>query len=145
MEQFKIDNFVRAFGNGFPDYRCLSGTECADLFSRLATRLGLPTTIQGLDLLIELSKLGVVLPGVSAESDDFVLSRTISDSGIVSEPSVFLNWYRFDNVDQLQLTDLTKYFDDIWYPAADDIDVFDTTLSWVISIRHDGMVFLVRL
>ena len=35
---------------------------------------------------------------------------------------------------------LTKYFFDIWYWGADDIDIFDSTFKWVTSITHYGEV-----
>jgi len=65
--------------------------------------------------------------------------------GISAEKKVYVNWYRYDNVDEIQFVDLTKYFDDIWYPGLDDIDIFDATFSWILSISHDGAVRSARL
>jgi hypothetical protein len=61
--------------------------------------------------------------------------------GIVPRLDVFLDWHRFDDVDQLKLTDLTRWFDDIWYPLADDIDLCDESTDWIFSIRSEGQVF----
>jgi hypothetical protein len=35
---------------------------------------------------------------------------------------------------------VAHYFSDLWYPGADDIDLFDASVSWVVAIRHDGAV-----
>jgi len=33
-----------------------------------------------------------------------------------------------------------KYFDDLWYPAADDIIVTATTFKWIIEINHEEII-----
>ena len=55
---------------------------------------------------------------------------------------VYLNWYSFTDIDILNIIFLDKYFFDIWYPISDDIDIFDESLNWFLSIRHDGNVVL---
>ena len=38
---------------------------------------------------------------------------------------VWANWQGFDTVDTIYFKSLSDYFDDIWYPAADDIFIID--------------------
>ena len=38
-----------------------------------------------------------------------------------------------------------KYFDDIWYPDSDDIDIFDQTLSWILTVLHNGDVKILQI
>jgi hypothetical protein len=53
---------------------------------------------------------------------------------------VYLNWYRFDDIDQIDLAALDQYFSDIWYPGSDDLDVFDDSTDWIVSIAHFGKI-----
>ena len=55
---------------------------------------------------------------------------------------VYINWFRFDNIDQMKFNDFSTYFYDIWFPSVDDIDLFDESYSWIVSIRHDGMIYV---
>ena len=68
-----------------------------------------------------------------------------SKLGIKHQSHVFLNWYRFDNIDEIEVDGLNTYFADIWYPSTDDIDLFDNTFKWIVSIRHDGQISRGRL
>lgn len=56
-----------------------------------------------------------------------------------------VNWYRLDEIDEMNMSDFSRYFDDLWYPAADHIDVFDHTISWIVSIDYSGTLSLLRL
>lgn len=44
----------------------------------------------------------------------------------------------------MSINELDKYFYDIWFPIADDIDLFDKSLSWILSIRHDGCITYIK-
>ncbi len=72
------------------------------------------------------------------ESFDF--SRLLSDLEVGIDDSVYINWYRYDEIDEMKLCNFSKYFGDIWYSSADDIDIFDEAFTWMVSIRHDGVV-----
>lgn len=79
----------------------------------------------------------------NAESNIFSLTELISSLNIVARDFVYVNWYRFDRIDKIKLTDLCENFEYIWYPGSDDIEVFDDSLEWMISISHGGQVSLV--
>lgn len=51
--------------------------------------------------------------------------------------SVLINFCRFDDIDEMKLDDLNKYFYDIWYPVAEDIEIFDRECSWMILISYE--------
>lgn len=38
----------------------------------------------------------------------------------------------------MRFKDLTEHFDYIWYPGPDDIEIFDDSLSWILSVDHGG-------
>ena len=52
---------------------------------------------------------------------------------------------KFNHLYQSILNDTDSYFDDIWYPDADDIDVFDDTVTWILSVAHSGQNKLLKL
>lgn len=59
--------------------------------------------------------------------------------------TIYVNWDNFKTIDMFGFTDFDKYFDDIWYPVADDIELFDDSLDWFISIEHDGFIGFINL
>ncbi len=81
----------------------------------------------------------------NAEREDFDLHRVFQQLGLEIPRSVLVNWYRWDEVDEFQTTDLCRLFGDIWYPSSDDIDIADPALRWIVSVAHDGGVSVVRL
>lgn len=36
---------------------------------------------------------------------------------------------------------VAKYWDDLWYPGSDDLDVFDESLSWALFFWHEEEAF----
>jgi hypothetical protein len=58
---------------------------------------------------------------------------------------VFINWYRFDDIDEMRLPDLAEHFADVWLPMAEDPDIFDSTFTWMLSIAHYNAYTLRRL
>ncbi|HYY94287.1 MAG TPA: hypothetical protein VE713_07180 [Pyrinomonadaceae bacterium] len=144
MDQIKIENFAREHpGVAFPTFRTLSAQETERIRGLLAVKLNLPSHIPSLDLVCNLSEKAVTLPKVSAE-ERFNLSSLLKDLGIEARDKVLINWYRFDDVDEISLSDLSLYFDDVWYPAADAIEVFDETLKWIVSIDYSGHIGILK-
>jgi hypothetical protein len=133
MEDFKISNFEKEYGAEFPDYKTVSGTECKNIVEKISARYNLNKT----DILSELASKQTFYPKINA-SQGFVLSKTLIGFGIELPKLVFINWTDFSSFDALSLTDLDKYFYDFWYPASDDIELFDESFNWILSIRHDG-------
>lgn len=143
MEAFKIALFEQEYGCPFPLYRTLSAAEGLALQARLASQLGLMSSATGGEVVGALASRQTYYPEANAE-EGFALLPMLVALGIVPQPELFLNWGRFETVDAFQTTDVAHYFNDLWYPVADDLDVFDANLDWVVSIRHDGVVSFLR-
>ena len=45
--------------------------------------------------------------------------------------------------DKMSFLNFSKYFEYIWYPAIDDILICDNKVSFIIFIRHDGLIYIV--
>jgi hypothetical protein len=71
--------------------------------------------------------------------------QLLGQTSVQSVEKVLVNWYRFDEIDRIDIDVLSQFFDDIWYPAVDDIEIFDTSCGWFISVSHDGRVELISL
>ena len=145
MDESKLENFYKAYPDRvFPGFTALTAAECERLRKKVATTLGLSEECGPLELVQHLqaqtgSHLGEV-PG-KGQLD----LRALLEGIAVGRPHrVFLNWYRFDDIDSLDLDDLSRHFDDIWYPSVDDIEVFDESCRWFLVVSHDGRVGLIQ-
>ncbi len=57
--------------------------------------------------------------------------------------AVYINWYHFDDIDMFHTAkSVERCFDSIWYPVSDDIELFDDSLGWTLSVDHDGYIEL---
>ncbi len=145
MEKIKIENFSREYPNRhFPSYKTLSAPDAKKIEEIIAGKLEMPPNSSPLELVKVLREKSSVIPDLHAESDNFDLKSTLLNVGISPNARVFINWYRFDQIDEISLDDLSSHFDDIWYPAADDIDLFDDSFSWIVSIGYSGEIMILK-
>ena len=145
MQDYKIANFTKLNpSQAFPNFRRVGSDESSQLSSRLAQRLRLPLPVDPLRLARRISSCLTSIPGVDSLSDDFQFSQVLWQLRIPPPEYVFVNWYRFDDVDEIRFADLESHFTDVWYPSSDDIEVFDVSLTWLIAVSHDGSVGICR-
>ncbi len=85
------------------------------------------------------------MDNVNAEDDNFDWNKVFNRIGIPVPNEVFINFERFNSIDVFLFNDFCKYFGDIWYPAADDIEVFDATFNWIVSVKHYGLVHYAKI
>ncbi len=146
MEAFKLKHFKKNHPDRkMPWFYKLKAGEARRLRQCLIKNLGLSSKVDSLRLITFLDKCEAELKGVNSLEKDFDLLSVFRQLGIQPGKKVFINWYRFDNIDCMYLTDLSKYFEDIWYPGSDDIDIFDSTVSWIVSISHEGYIKYLKL
>ena len=146
MEQTKIENFLRENpGSTFPTFVTLDRQKCKNIRSILSQKLGLGISIDNFDFTNEVAKCSAVCEGVEYDGEKFDLRKTLDSLSIVWPEIVYINWYRFDEIDQMKFVDLAQYFDDIWYPSSDDIEIFDETFCWILSITHFGQLRYLEL
>jgi hypothetical protein len=145
MEDFKIENFKREYpGRPFPIFRSLSEAETSDVREALGAAAEVAISSDLLAFTRAICARGKTIT-ISASEASFDLCATLGVLGIRPRPRLLVNWYRFDNIDEMELLDLRQYFSDIWYPGVDDIDLFDRTYDWIVSIRHDGQISYAQL
>jgi hypothetical protein len=144
MQAFKKDNFEKSTGSPFPSYRTLSDFETESVRERLGRKLKLRKPADGLTLVQAVAGLGSVHFTRLAEDPAFNLREEMEAAGIKPSKSIYLNWYQYDQVDEMRFDDLADHFDDIWYPSSDDIDLFDDAMNWIVTIDHGGYGRLVK-
>jgi hypothetical protein len=141
MHGFKIENFYKLHPSGtFPYFKKLDADECRGMAKRIALAIGLPDGEDTLEIVQRLAEVESEI-GTLRENDlSSSLFKVIEKAKISLSELVYVNWYRFDSIDQMKYSEFLKYFDDIWYPSSDDIDIFDDTLSCIFSVTHYGAV-----
>lgn len=146
MDPIKIKSFEPLYDEEvFPSFRKLNVEECLNIVSSLIQKFNLPENISSLDLIKYIAQLGDLIPNLDTEDPGFNLIKLLKSYNITQNKNIFIDWYRFDNIDEMSLDDLSKHFDDIWYPSSDDITIFDSSLNWFLFIYHYGCVSLVIL
>ena len=141
MEAFKIENYRAEYPNkDFPWFRSLPKEELAEVTTKMFKLLKVSDSNDLIELVDKIINEGVYLDDFNAENDTFSLASVLHFLEVTPLQKVFVNWYRFDDIDEMDFDSLNSYFDDIWYSGPDDIDIFDKSFSWIISISHDGAV-----
>lgn len=146
MDQIKIDNFNRENPDwDFPEYVKLGNKACGSIRSLLRKKLKLDSSSDKLALVNEVNLRGEIFSETKSDDENFNLKQTLNSLEVKLPERVLINWYRYDDINEIEFEDLVIYFDDIWYPAVDDIDIFDDTLKWILSISHSGEMKILRL
>jgi len=144
VQVFKTQHFKREHPNTrFPWYRSLSEAEVAAIRAGIAKSLKLDSHDPEI-LVRAVEGKGALVEDEKADTERFQISALLSELGIRLSQNVFINWNRYDDIDEMGLDDLNRYFPDIWYPGSDDIDVFDSSLEWFLSVSPEGYVKVVR-
>jgi hypothetical protein len=146
MDIIKIQDFARDYpGQKFPEYATLPAQLTSHIREKIRERMGLPNTVTDLELVKAVVDRELELPQINADEKTPDFPALLRENGISPEEKILINWYRFDEIDEMSLSDFSTYFDDLWYPAADHIDIFDYSLSWMLSVAYSGSVSLLRL
>jgi len=145
MENFKKEHFSADHPDQpFPAIHAVGDADAQALRRTWCERLRVEPEYDPLALLRLIEARAEPISG-SAEAEGFNLARTLEETGVRPQETVYVNWCRFDTVDVIRLDELSEFFDYIWYPSADDIEVFDSGCAWILLVRHDGALSILRL
>src|SRR5687768_11550880 len=141
MNSGKIKNFEDEHpGKRFPPFQSLDASETQQIRDALARAFGAQGTRTAIELTTFLDSQACEVDVVNADSDSFQIRNILRQSGISPHAEIFINWYRYDDIDRMKLDDFADRFHEIRYSSADDIDIFDSTFSWIVSVTHSGTV-----
>ena len=139
MQDFKVGNFARDHATeSFPWYRTLTASECSALVREIARKARIRA--DGGVVVKHIQAASDPLDHFDARNSRFRLWDVFGYVRVRPRPNVLINWGRFDDIDEMRASDLMRYFSDIWYPASDDIEIFDEQLGWIVSVGHEGDV-----
>tara|TARA_B100001094_G_scaffold278577_1_gene288155 strand:+ start:29 stop:478 length:450 start_codon:yes stop_codon:yes gene_type:complete len=148
MDQIKVNNFRKEYPNrDFPAYRCLDSLEIIELRKSLVAKVdGLEATCSDLDIVRAVDQAQSLVRDFCI-GEFFEFESFLEDQNLIAEGTdkIWLNWYRYDDVDELDRKDFSKYFKDLWYEGADDLDIIDPQLAWIVSVGHSGIIKVLRL
>lgn len=140
MESFKFELYRQEYGKDFSDIRQLTVEEMEKIRMKMFVEFQVNDP---LELVLRINSLVVHLDNFDANNEkSFSLKRLFVCLNKEYVTKIHINWFRFDHIDEIDFNNLTTHFYDIWFPAADDIDLFDKTCTWIVSIRHDGKIFV---
>jgi hypothetical protein len=146
MDRQKLLNFEMTHPGESLSVEEVLPSEASAVRARLLQKLGLPLQSSGLALVKAIEAKSRPLKGLDASSSGFNLGHLLAElQDEAASLEVFLNWYRFDELDRVRVSTLAAFFTDIWYPSADDLDIVDPRLRWVVSVAHHGGLRLLSL
>ena len=140
MEDFKMKLFKNEYKRDF-HYIHLSKKECSIIVEKLLGKYN----FSDINTLLEYINANEGFLFFIETESEFQLIEVLKNLSIEPLENIYINWYKFDNIDIVKLLDLNNYFFDIWFPNSDDIEIFDDSLSWIISVRHDGNVSYLKI
>jgi hypothetical protein len=138
MNDWKVELFAKEHGKKFPQYTSLSPEECKRAKRRIAGLVGKSDEENPVEILKALDAVSK-----ETQSDPCSAEFNIQPWKNYLEPTVFINWGKFDEIDEMSFDDLSLYFDDIWFSSADDIEIFDRSFKCFLLVRHWCAVRLV--
>ena len=103
---FKLENP----GIEFPNFRSLKEDETQEIRRRLKQKVGLPKDANDLTLAKQIAVLSVVYNGDNANDDKFNLLEVLRRLEIMPGDLVYLNFYRFDEIDEMSVGDVSHHF-----------------------------------
>ena len=136
MDQIKLENFRKEHGFEIPIVRSLLPGECIKIRENLLHKFSL----NDIDDFFKIDKFSK-LDGFNADEENFDLKAVFSELNIATPNEICINFNKFESIDILHFDDLSKFFSDIWYPSLDDIEIFDINLSFIVSVRHYGVIY----
>ena len=142
MHSHKIECFKAEHpGQDFPATRALAEHECAAMQQALTRNLALQCGDDKLAMLEEIQRRSTCI-GHTDENGAFAPLPAILERH-AKTPLLLLNWHQFDDIDEIAASDFVTYFEDIWWPPADEsLEVFDASCSWLLVFTHWGDVRL---
>lgn len=146
MEDFKLQIFEAEHrGEPFPWFVSLQPETTEQLRCSLARKVGLGQQTTGSGLLEAILDRAHTVESANAESEDFDLLAVLQSLNINPYSEVYINWDDFRTIDRMRLEDLAKHFDYVWYPGPDDVEIFDDSLSWLLSVDHSGFLRVLEI
>ena len=126
MEKFKLDNFKTLYHRNMPIVKNLSLHDSEELTTKLFNNLH----IKKEDYFLCEENLGFVkIEHLNAEINEINWNKIFQVIGLPIPHEVYINDHKFEHLDVML------------FPSADDIEIFDSSLNYIVAIRHYGALY----
>lgn len=144
MDSFKLDYFKKEHKEQSINFTTLSKYECDEVYASFCLAYQIKAQDRS-DIFGFIQNNGRFISSMNAQDKDFDLYLLIQEQ-CGSQMPIHLNvcWDNFCTIDCFDSNDLATYFDYIWYPAADDIIIFDNLYKICLMVRHDGAIYILN-
>ncbi len=141
MDAFKIELFEKETGKAFPHFYTLGKEECGELYRQFCSKMQIPEL--KMPVFDYLERKGAFVENFNALQEGFDVSELFACLKVTAD-IIYVCWDNFETTDRMSLQDFSQHFDDIWFPAADNVIVFPQEMSFMVMVRHDGAVYFYR-
>ena len=129
MQAFKIETYLRDNPTSRPpQFTRLTEPEVTDITERLLTAAGRHKA-KPKEIIQVLLDEATPIEGLNLDQNELPLREVFRIAGISPGPALYVQWEAFRDIDRFQIDELDRRFYDVWYPAADDIEIFDVELA----------------
>lgn len=125
-----------------PEYQLINADKSEVMFKNLFSSFDLKESDEEHLDGNKVRKIGLSL-GLIDESN-FLLSEQLTQSGISPPNEIYLFFLNFNTVYRFKVSDTDAFFDDIYYPGANDIMISDEKHSWMLYVDHDCHLYEFR-
>ncbi|MDT3739147.1 MAG: hypothetical protein RO257_06545 [Candidatus Kapabacteria bacterium] len=146
MELFKISNFKKTHKvEIFPTYLEMNNFEIENFIQNLVMEFFEDIKVLDNQNLLELiHSKATFIDGINAMDDDFKLKKLLTNNHLDASKYCYINWGVFDLIDKFKIEDVYNYFEDIWYPSSDDIEIISEDFKRIICITHFGGISILK-
>ena len=118
----------------------LPPTEVKRLRVILLAKLGLPANAAPPKVLDRIMERSTPYGDVTGNAPDFDLGEVFEKAGIAPRSTLYY-WHGWDEMDTFDRAYLFASIAELWASATpDDVNVFDASLGWLLTIEHTGLV-----
>ena len=145
MDSNKIELFQRTYNQEkkFPPFKTLSKEEVNKEYRKFKSKTRYDNSRNSLINYFE--KNGNYINGQNALDENLNLVKFLNAYHIPMEKYVYLVWGDFESIDKMLFTDFVYYFDDIWFPIAENLAFYFKSFKYIIFIHHEGFIYIKKV
>ena len=125
----------------FP-YEKITGRRALTAFETLCGNFNIDNPSKNIDAVNQVVSKGKFLKVI--DESMFNLNEYFEQIPTKTPQTVFLNYGDMSEFYEVSTESLNLFFDDIYFPGSDDIEIFDASCSWLFSINHDNYLVLCK-
>lgn len=141
--QYYVEDGGREFE--FPKFCTLKPSEAIQHTEHIKSIFGFDDNKDVLDIHCQIEQVSSLISGVKADDVDFNFLDVLKSQNISPKREIFIDWHQFNKIDKISVKSFAEFFDDIWYPKADDIYLYDESFSWFVLIMHYGSISIYKI